>query len=290
MLFANGLILGLRLAGFTPAVFGVSGNELVFDVRHGLVGGLFIVLKFAVMLAVGLALMKGLYGAGPRAVGLTRGGHSLLALGARGAVLASFAALPWLVLMTANSVLGFGQGVAGWELVEQAPKNLGFVVAVLATMVIVPPIMEECTMRGYLRARLHIAFGPIGAALISAVIFVFAHGHFYGLDVVLIGSQLAFVFAFAVLAYDTWRSGSVLPAIVAHALINVPFPRSTPGMATALALAAVVTLIGRRAIFAELAQARADWAQTQAKAGVLLWCAIAAALMIATVLYLPLAA
>ena len=180
-----------------------------------------------------------------------------------------------------------GEGVAGWQRIENAPMSVGFVVFVLAAMVVIPPVMEESAFRGYVRGRLQLAFGPVGAALITAIIFVLAHGHFYGADAVLVGSQVAFIFASFVLAYDTYRSGSIIPAIVAHAVMNLPIDRDATGMFSALAIAFVVTVVARKAIGAGLQQVTEDWAATPAKGSVLLYALTAAALMIATMLYLP---
>lgn len=286
---ANMLIVLLRIAGFTPALFGVVGEPAI-DARTGLVDGLFVFLKFAAMLAIGLLLFRRCHGLRPVDVGFSRGGHGWPALIGRGIVLGAVAMLPWLVLVSANAVLGFGEGVAGWQRIEDAPLTAGYVVFVLAAMVVIPPLMEESAFRGYVRGRLHLAFGPVGAALVSAVIFVFAHGHFYGLDAVLVGTQITFVFASTALAYDTWRSGSLVPAIIAHAMLNLPFGRDGPQVFGVLALAIVILVVARAPVLEGLRQFGRDWAATTAKGVVLLFVLLAAALMISTMLYLPSAA
>lgn len=172
-------------------------------------------------------------------------------------------------------------------MIADAPLSLNFLVFVLAAMVLVPPVMEESAFRGYVRGRLQLAFGPVGAALITALIFVLAHGHFYGLDSVLIGTQISFVYASFVLAYDTYRSGSIVPAVVAHGVMNLPLNRGAGSMLSALALAAALILVARTQIAAGARQLARDWAATPNRSGVVLYALLAAGLMIATMLFLP---
>ena len=112
LIAANVIILLGRLAGFTPELLGVT-DDLQLDARTGLVDGLFVFLKFAVMLLIGLTILKRFHGVNPSAVGFSRSGHSLPYLLMRGVALGAVAMLPWLALMSANAVLGFGEGVAG---------------------------------------------------------------------------------------------------------------------------------------------------------------------------------
>ncbi len=285
LIAANAIVLLVRLAGLTPELFGVP-SEPQIDARTGLVDGLFVFLKFAVMLAIGLTILKKVHRVQPSAVGFSRSGYSVAALLVRGLVLGCVALLPWLALMSANSVLGFGEGVRGWLLIEDAPMSVGFVIFVLAAMVVIPPIMEESAFRGYVRGRLQLAFGPVGAALITAIIFVLAHRHFYGADAVLVGTQVSFIYASFVLAYDTYRSGTIVPAIVAHALMNLPIDRDATGMFSAFTVAAVVVIVARHAVGAGFKQVAEDWAATPAKGNVLLYAAIAAVFLVATMLLL----
>lgn len=283
---ANAIILLLRLAGITPELFGVTGEPGI-SARTGLVDGLFVFLKFAAMLVIGLTILRKAHGVQPSAVGFSRSGRSVPSLLIRGLVLGCVATLPWLALMSANSVLGFGEGVAGWQRIEDAPMSIDYLIFVFAAMVVIPPIMEESAFRGYVRGRLQLAFGSVGAALISAIIFVLAHGHFYGADAVLIGTQVSFIWVSFVLAFDTYRSGSIIPAIVAHALVNLPIDRDAGGMFTALSVALIVTIMARKAVADGLQQVIKDWAATPAKGNVLLYALAAAVLLIATMLYLP---
>jgi membrane protease YdiL (CAAX protease family) len=290
VLAANLIMLVLQTVGFGPALFGVSSETFEIGTRTGLVEGLFIAIKFAFALFIGYLFLKRCYGMGLADVGITRADQKLSVLLVRGFVLGCVAALPWLVLMAVNSVAPLGEGVAGWQAIEDAPFDIGFVVFALAAMVLIPPLMEECVMRGYMRGRLQIDFGPAGAAIISSVLFVLAHGHFYGSDAVLAGTQVTLFFAFTVLAYDTYRSGSVIPAIVAHAMINLPIHRDIVGMGTAIIIVIVVLMITRSAVAAGIAEFRRDWAATEAKTNVWLWAVIGGGLMAASILYRPSAA
>ena len=111
LIAANAAIVILRVAGFTPALFGVTGDPTI-SARTGLVDGLFIILKFAAMLAIGLYAFRRFHGLRPGAVGFSRGGHSWLSLLKRGVVLGCVAMLPWLVLMSANALFDFGAQIS----------------------------------------------------------------------------------------------------------------------------------------------------------------------------------
>ena len=83
----------------------------------------------------------------------------------------------------------------------------------LASSVVVAPVVEEVVFRGLLFATLRRRLPALAAATVSGAVFALAHG--YGL------MGFLSVFASGVLwAWAYERSGSLLPAIVAHAANN----------------------------------------------------------------------
>ncbi len=75
------------------------------------------------------------------------------------------------------------------------------------------PIFEEIAFRGVLYAGLRARFGVLRAALLSSLVFGFAHSYDLGGNLAI--ASVGFIFA---LLYE--RSKSLLPCIFAHALFN----------------------------------------------------------------------
>jgi len=97
------------------------------------------------------------------------------------------------------------------QIIVQAPPvwwGLGFL-----AVVIMAPVCEEIFFRGYMQSRLSARLGPVWAILITSVFFGFMH-----LDLV---HSVQTFFLGIVLGYIAWRSGSIVPAIVAHFVNNL---------------------------------------------------------------------
>jgi len=89
-------------------------------------------------------------------------------------------------------------------------------------------------------------FGPLGAAVVSSIIFTLSHGHFYGLEFALIGTQLLMIYGFSVVAYFTYKCGSLLPAIIAHALLNFPVPYTTSVVGLILGFILIIIYLSKK--------------------------------------------
>lgn len=94
------------------------------------------------------------------------------------------------------------------ELIEQVlEQNLGIVFS-LAVMAVTPAICEEILFRGYLQRQFERSIGVVAAILVVGLIFGIFHLRFTQfIPLSVIGMYLA---------YLTWRSGSIWPAIIIH--------------------------------------------------------------------------
>jgi membrane protease YdiL (CAAX protease family) len=82
----------------------------------------------------------------------------------------------------------------------------------LVALALVPGVCEEILFRGYAQRQFERASGPVGGILLSGILFGLYH---------LRPSQLLPLAALGLyLAYLTWRTGSLWPAILVHALHN----------------------------------------------------------------------
>ena len=98
--------------------------------------------------------------------------------------------------------------------VEQLRESMtpGQMVAFLLAIAIAPGIVEELFFRGYVQRRLLRRLRPLSAILLSSVLFAIAH-----LD------PTHVIFAFPIglwLGFIAWRTGSIWPGAVCHALLN----------------------------------------------------------------------
>jgi membrane protease YdiL (CAAX protease family) len=99
--------------------------------------------------------------------------------------------------------------------------TIGFWVLAAASGFVLPPILEESWMRGYAQTRLAEDYGVGMSIWFSAFIFGFAHTHFIQPDLFNIGTLISIVISGVVLGYLFYITGSLIPPILAHAIINL---------------------------------------------------------------------
>jgi membrane protease YdiL (CAAX protease family) len=71
------------------------------------------------------------------------------------------------------------------------------------------------------------------------------HGHFYRADPLVLSVLLTAIYGAVIWAWVTWRTGSIIPAVVAHGLGNIPLPLTQPWLAP-LVLVMAFTVAWRR--------------------------------------------
>jgi len=190
---------------------------------------------------------------GPAAYGLTRAGRSWTALLLAGvATVAAVAFVVWpasaLLMIDALYHLGLGETVA-WRqaLFDTSWRRWEFwlFTAVLSWALI--PVAEELFFRGYCQRRLADDWGDGPAIIGTALLFTFAHGQYLtpnAYNVCTAASLLMLALGFGVVF--AWTR-SLIPSMVAHALINFPMtPAWGLAMLAVLVIGGVVTR--RRAV------------------------------------------
>jgi membrane protease YdiL (CAAX protease family) len=122
---------------------------------------------------------------------------------------------------------------------------------------LVVPIVEELAARGYLQTRLAEDFGPAGAIYITAFFFAIGHTQYFKPEVLSIGMLVSIVISSVSIGYAFFRTGSLWPGIIAHALINIPGPDSVAAEGFQLAVMAGLLIFCRREAIAEWPRFRA---------------------------------
>jgi membrane protease YdiL (CAAX protease family) len=165
------------------------------------VGGL---VEYAIILAIVLLIARGL---APATLGLVPPASWKSAAGKT--VLALIAI--WVIGALLNIFLKAGeeQGLVppDWEADRAAAFLANFVVVAM-----VAPVVEELTYRGLGFAAVRDAFGVGAAIAVTGIAFGLAHGLVVGLPVLTIFG--------GILAWLRWKTDSLYPPIVLHALFN----------------------------------------------------------------------
>lgn len=208
------LVAALILLAYTAnaASSGPPDEDVLYEYSTAVAA----LVQYALMLAIVLAIARGVSGetlgfsrpsTWPRALGLTLA--ALAGIWAAGAVLNVFLEA------------GEEQGLVpdGWD-----SSRAGAFLANFVVIAVVAPIVEETTYRGLGFAAVSSRFGPLAAIIVTGLAFGLSHGLVVALPVLSLFG--------VILAALRWRTGSLYPPIILHALFN------------AAALIAAVTLGG----------------------------------------------
>lgn len=166
---------------------------------------------------------------------------------------AALGALPWKALVLWNMYAHSSDGLHAWDMINRAGPRLDVVVLVLATAMLLPPLAEELAARGYMRTRLGHVFGPACGALVAALMFALSHAHFFGPDWFLGALGAASFFAAAIWGWAAWRTGSILPGLIGHVVLNTPEPSDPVAMAMFVGVLAALVICFASPVARELA-------------------------------------
>ncbi len=129
-----------------------------------------------------------------------------------------------------------------------APEGGSRMLALAALLSLVPAFAEELFFRGWMQRRLVEAVGPLAGITLASVAFAALH-----MDPVQSTGVLPISF---LLGYVTWRTGSLLPAVLAHAAFNsygIAMILLTPGLEHVDLGQPLVTVIGSLMLVSPLA-------------------------------------
>jgi membrane protease YdiL (CAAX protease family) len=216
------LVLG-NLAGLgayqllepTAVVQGTASPELVAACE-----GLLIFLRLGSAAVFGYGLLYYRRGLTPRQAGLTRNQRDLGELIRTGVLLGVFTTIPISLLFAAHELLPFGDGLDAWWSYRNQDINTAFWINILATSVLVPPLVEEILTRGYQRVRLIESYGMMGGVVLTGLVFALSHTRYLAPDPMLLLFLLTIVISSISWTYLAEKTGSVIPSMVAHAVTN----------------------------------------------------------------------
>jgi membrane protease YdiL (CAAX protease family) len=157
-----------------------------------------------------------------KAYGLSCGGFSIGYLILTGVVLFAAAGFLPQLLLFLNKFISLGPGPSHWEALS-GEQTWEFWIFMAVSSFALVPIVEEFFTRGYMQTRLTEDFGPGAAIFITAFIFAFAHAQYFRLSVMSLGMLISIILMSLFAGYVFYRTKSLVPVIVAHALGNIPY-------------------------------------------------------------------
>jgi membrane protease YdiL (CAAX protease family) len=210
-LIQGDLVVALGLTGGSPNLFSASWILLQqFAVQYGAL--------LILVIAIGLWRRR----TGLRSYALGTGDLSLLEIVRYGVLLGLVAGIPATAVLMLQQYAPIGADTPIWAALRGAPKDLSFWTFMAVGSFALVPLLEEITWRGYVLGRFSEALRPGAAVVAAAVPFALLHTQYASGDpAMMLASLSVFVLSFAT-CLATMRTGTVWPAVIAHAIGNSP--------------------------------------------------------------------
>ena len=218
LVLALGNIVGEAI--FDVIIPEAVANGSASDIATAAYEGLLILLRLGFAGLFGLALLYYRTGVTPRQAGLSRNGHPLAGLVGQGLILGLFSSFLVALLFAVHRVIPLGEGLAAWWTYSDTPINSAFWIYVLGTSILIPPLTEEIMTRGYFRVRLVDSYGMMSGVILTGLVFGLSHTRYLQSDAMLLLFMAVILVNSVSWTYLVQKTGSIIPALVAHALSN----------------------------------------------------------------------
>lgn len=173
--------------------------------------------------------------------GITRNGKHFIALSILGVGAWALGDLPNKLIWVLDAEFDLGTSVPWREALLNAEQTAGWWTLMAVGSFGLIPFLEEVFWRGYIQSRLQESFSPIAAIVITATMFTFSHSQYHMLDGYHVATILAVFIGSLVFGWLYYKTGSLIPAIVMHALLN--FPTTGIWMYMVIALMTVIVAL-----------------------------------------------
>jgi membrane protease YdiL (CAAX protease family) len=248
----TGLILDAVLSPRLKAYTGMPSSETTNTYLLAGMTAFEQLVEFTLYLVPAFVLGRLRYRSPAHAYRLTLNGVPLFRLVFIGVLLYCVASLPTAATHLAHHYVNFGEGARHWHYTQELPRNFGYLLFNLAANLVLPPLFEETFFRGYVLTRWSSVFGPAAAILLCSLFFCLVHTQYLIADSYANAILLTTFFQTVSYGYVAYRTGSLLPPIVAHSLANSPFNAPFEGYLhlnqASIVVMLVVVFVYRRAV------------------------------------------
>jgi membrane protease YdiL (CAAX protease family) len=138
-----------------------------------------------------------------------------------GLVAFALVAMPFKLLWVAQRFIPLGPGTAYWSLFDKSWTPAFWLFLAVSSFVLTP-VLEELLYRGYCQRRLEESFGGVGAILIVTLVMTLGHNQYFHLSILNLGTLASMIPLVLGMGYVYWRSRSLIPGMIIHAVVNVP--------------------------------------------------------------------
>jgi len=281
-LAAGVAVAGMVTPSLTDAV-GLTGDGPVDFLAATKAMGAQLLVQYGVLAALALVF------------GLVRGRRSIESY-ALGAPDRSAHAHPWLYGLLVGLVGGLvptaviilqdiapiGQDTPFWPVMREAELTWRFYLFMAVGSFVLIPIVEEAAWRGYVLGRLLEGYAPGAALVLSTLGFAGLHLQYLVADAALLITFAGLLVSSVLFGLCALRTGSIWPAVLAHAILNLPPP--TEFLIAKCALGVILLVVFARPILGELkvlARLIFRWSTLAALAALMaIFAAIAGALLV----------
>ncbi|MEO1240714.1 MAG: CPBP family intramembrane glutamic endopeptidase [Pseudomonadota bacterium] len=183
--------------------------------------------QFAVQYGVALILILVLAATRKRntakAYALTSRPVGLAGLIALGIIAGFIVSIPAQTIFLAKEIWPLGKDTILWSVMESNPWDTTFWIFAATASFFVVPIIEELLWRSYALGRLVEAFKPGAALLLSSLVFASLHVQYLvNGDLLGYATMASVIISAIIFGLLTLTTGSVIPAVIAHMILNTP--------------------------------------------------------------------
>ncbi|SNY49775.1 Membrane protease YdiL, CAAX protease family [Arsukibacterium tuosuense] len=153
---------------------------------------------------------------------LTRHGYKFIQLVVIGVLAWCIGDIANKTVFLLDQTYNLGVSVPWREALLHGEKTTGWWLVMFVGSFGLIPILEEILWRGYVQSKLIRFFSPAVGIVITAGLFVFSHAQYHQLDLYHASTIIGLTISALALGWVTHKTGSIIPAIVMHALLNFP--------------------------------------------------------------------
>ena len=167
-----------------------------------------------------LAMVRGRFSF--RELGISKGKRSFTQLVVIGVTAGAVANIASTIIFAGKELFPLGDDTPFWWVIKRADWDLDMWIFMAVGSYALVPLLEEFAYRGGMLGFMARAFAPGAALLGIGILFAAMHSQYWSIGPIGLITLAGVIYAGVIFGYVFLRTGSLVPAIIAHAMINVP--------------------------------------------------------------------